>query len=196
MESTPSNACSCDVFEEVGICYNLNEKQWIAFHIMADFFVAKHVDKMVPGGGEQLWMLMTGPGGTGKTHVVKAVQAVMEHYGCGHLIRFLVPTGSAAALIDGMTVHKGLGIKIKSNVKGKANCDIGSSNLDYSAVISVEICAQLREEWRNMEYLLVDEVSLVGLQLLAKIDHTLQFAKECPDEWFGEIVVIFSGDFY
>ncbi|KIK25517.1 hypothetical protein PISMIDRAFT_48377, partial [Pisolithus microcarpus 441] len=52
----------------------------------------------------QLLMLMTGPGGTGKTHIVKAVHSVMNHYGCGHIIRYLAPTGSAAALIDGMTV--------------------------------------------------------------------------------------------
>lgn len=66
-------------------------------------------------------MLMTGPGGTGKTHVVKALKDVMAHYGAAHQIRFLAPTGSAAALIDGMTIHKGLGIKVKSNEKGKGN---------------------------------------------------------------------------
>ncbi|KIJ09416.1 hypothetical protein PAXINDRAFT_41554, partial [Paxillus involutus ATCC 200175] len=52
----------------------------------------------------QLIMLMTGPGGTGKMHVVKAVHSVMDHYGCAHMIRFLAPTGSVAALINGMTV--------------------------------------------------------------------------------------------
>jgi predicted ATPase len=66
-------------------------------------------------------MLMTGPGGTGKTHVVKAVQQVMSHYGAAHQIHFLAPTGSAASLINGMTIHKGLGIKIKSKEKGKGN---------------------------------------------------------------------------
>jgi hypothetical protein len=72
-------------------------------------------------------MLMTGPDGTGKTHVVKAVRAVMEYYGQGYLIRFLAPTGLAAALIDGMTIHKGLGIKIKSMNKGKGNRAPGES---------------------------------------------------------------------
>jgi hypothetical protein len=91
-----------------------------------------------------------------------------------------------------MTVHKGLGIKIKSNTKRKGDRGTG----DYSALISVQNREQLRDEWRNVEYLLVDEVSLVGLQLLAKIDHALRFAKERPDKWFGGIVVIFSGDFY
>jgi hypothetical protein len=176
----------------VGTEFNLNEKQWVAFRTIAHFLITKHVEKTLPPEDDQLRMLMTGPGGTGKTHIVKAVQCVMQHYGCGHLIRFLAPTGSAASLIDGMTVHKGLGIKIKSNTKRKGDRGAG----DYSALISVQNREQLRDEWRNVEYLLVDEVLLVGLQLLAKINHALRFTKERPDKWFGGIVVIFSGDFY
>ncbi|KAG2048424.1 hypothetical protein BDR06DRAFT_826771, partial [Suillus hirtellus] len=110
---------------------------------------------------EQLWMLMTGPGGTGKTHVVKAIQHVMQHYGSAHLIRFLAPTGSAAALIDSMTVHKGLCIKINSKNRGKGNCDPGTAAEDYSVLISVANQMQLQEEWKHVEFLLLDEVSLV-----------------------------------
>jgi hypothetical protein len=147
------------------------------------------------GSNDQLVMFMTGPGGTGKTHVVKAVQSVMQHYGCAHIIRFLAPTGCAAALIDGMTVHKGLGIKIKSNNKGKGNQEPGSSKEEYSVVISIQNRTQLRDEWKNVEFLLID-VSLVSSQLLAEIDHALRYAKEKPDQWFGGIAVIFAGDFY
>jgi hypothetical protein len=128
--------------------------------------------------------------------MVKAVQAVMQHYGCGHLIRFLAPTGSAAVLIDGMTIHKGLGLKIKSINKGKANRDAGAMGEDYSVLISVQNQTQLREEWKNVEYLLIDEVSLLSLQLLAQIDHALRYAKERPDTWFGGVTIIFAGDFY
>ena len=70
---------------------------------------------------EPLHMLMTGPGGTGKTHIVKAVQKVMNYYGYVHKIRFLAPTSSAALLINRMTIHKGLGIKVKSKEKGEGN---------------------------------------------------------------------------
>lgn len=42
----------------------------------------------------------------------------------------------------------------------------------------------------------LDEVSLIGAQLLCQIDHALRFAKERQDEWFGGINVIFAGDFY
>lgn len=43
---------------------------------------------------------------------------------------------------------------------------------------------------------MIDEVSLVSLQLLAEIDHALHYAKEKPDLWFGGVAVIFAGDFY
>jgi energy-coupling factor transporter ATP-binding protein EcfA2 len=119
--------------------FNLNKEQWIVFNIITSHFLARYVDKNVDMQVVQpLTMLMTGPGGTGKTHMVKAVQAVMQHYGCGHLIRFLAPTGSAAVLIDGMMIHKGLGLKIKLINKGKANCDAGAMGEDYSVLISMQ----------------------------------------------------------
>ncbi|KAF8815172.1 hypothetical protein BYT27DRAFT_7080630, partial [Phlegmacium glaucopus] len=59
-------------------------------------------------------------GGTGKMYIIKALQKVMMFYGCEHKIWFLAPTGSAASLVNGMTVHKGLGIKIvKLDGRGK-----------------------------------------------------------------------------
>jgi hypothetical protein len=55
---------------------------------------------------------------------------------------------------------------------------------------------QLREEWKNVKYLLIDKVSLLSLQLLAQIDHALRYVKEKPDQWFGGVHLIFAGDFY
>lgn len=141
-------------------------------------------------------MLMTGPGGTGKTYVVNAVHSVMEHYGCGHIIRYLAPTGSTAMLINGVTIHKGLGIKIKSRNKGKGNRHPGESGEDYTILISVKECIKLCEEWKNVEFMLLDEASLTGLELLADIDHALRFAKEQPNLWFGGVAIIFAGDFF
>ena len=47
-----------------------------------------------------------------------------------------------------------------------------------------------------MEVLLLDEASLLAQQLNCEIDHALRYATEHPDEWYGGIQVIFSGDFY
>lgn len=117
---------------------------------------------------------MTGPGDTGKTHIVKALRKVMTFYGSEHRIQFLAPTGSAASLIDGMTVHKGLGIKIvKSDGKGKGNRCVGESEEDYTVLVSIKNRTQLRDEWRNVDILLIDEASLLSAQLLCEIDHAL-----------------------
>lgn len=141
-------------------------------------------------------MLLTGPGGTGKTHVVKAVQELLSHYGLAHKIHFLAPTGSAAAIINGMTIHKGLGIQVKSNNKGKGNCFPGDSSEDLTVLISVKNQTLLCDEWKDVEMVVLDEASLLCEELLCEADYSFCFAKQTPEEWFGGINIIFSGDFY
>ncbi|KAF9779878.1 hypothetical protein BJ322DRAFT_975767, partial [Thelephora terrestris] len=120
-----------------------------------------------------LRMLMTGPGGTGKTHAVRALQELMRLHNSQHLIRFLGPTGTSAKQIGGMTVHKGLGLSIALKPHGRGNRKAGESNEDYTVGISVKNRTLIRDEWRNVLWLFVDEVSLIGAQLLAQIDHAL-----------------------
>ena len=131
-------------------------------------------------------LLLTGPGSTGKTHVVKGLRAVMAAYGCEHKILFLAPTGSAAALIDGITIHQRLGIKIHSNDKGKGRRKLGENKEDYSVLITIQKRTVLCTEWKDVEVLLLDEASFLGQQLNCEID-ALHYATECPDEWYGGI---------
>ena len=61
--------------------------------------------------------------------------------------------------------------------------------------MSLEKRGQLRDEWKNVEFLLVDEISLVGAQLLCDLDLILRCVREV-DDWFGGINIIFAGDFF
>lgn len=54
---------------------------------------------------QPLHMFLTGPGGTGKPHIISALHLLMTIYGGEHKLHFLSPIGSAASLIDGMTIH-------------------------------------------------------------------------------------------
>ncbi|KAJ3768481.1 hypothetical protein FB446DRAFT_621343, partial [Lentinula raphanica] len=63
---------------------------------------------------DPLVMFLTGPGGTGKTHVVRAVQKMMDMYGLSHGYRSVAPTANAASLIGGTTLHSSCNIKIRS----------------------------------------------------------------------------------
>ena len=191
------NKTTSFVINQIGEKENLQGQQWITFHIIARSFLTTYIEKKSFSlDNEPLQMFLTGPGGTRKTHVVKAVLKVMEYYNAGHTIHFLAPTGSAASLIDGMTVHKGLGIKVQSCDKGKGNQMLGTNHEDYSVVISVQNKNKLHNEWRLIEIVMIDKCSLLSAELLSEINTALRFAKERPHEWFGGVIVIFTSDFF
>ena len=190
-ESTSVAESMCTIAEEFG----LNEKQRMVYEIVASKFISQHILKAADDG-KPLRMLMTGPGGTGKTHAVKALQRLMTLHKLQHLIRFLGPTGSSAKQIGGTTIHKGLGLSIGLKSAGRSNRKVGETNEDYSATMNVRNRTLIRDEWRDVWLVFIDEVSLLGAQLMCQIDHALRFAKENPNEWFGGVNVIFAGDFY
>ncbi|THU80869.1 hypothetical protein K435DRAFT_595849, partial [Dendrothele bispora CBS 962.96] len=140
--------------------YKLNRKQKMAFTIISHSYINRFL--FGTEHGEPLKMLLTGPGGTGKTHTVKAVREVMAHFGRENRIRFLAPTGSAASLIEGTTIHTGLGIAVGSKV---------NTGDRYDGIYSFSVTKRLeaRDEWRDVDIVMVDEVSLLGSQLLAKM---------------------------
>ncbi|CAF1478153.1 unnamed protein product [Rotaria sp. Silwood1] len=96
------------------------------------------------------------------------------------MMRKLAPTGIAAAEIGGMTIHSFLGEQRNS---GKPRTiKPGDSKLE--------------REWRLVEYLLIDEMSMVGLTLLAKLNRIICAAKHAdPQVPFGGVNVIFFGDY-
>jgi len=173
--NTPQQKFNVDpeaVINRIRSEFLLNKKQWVAFCIIARSFIKTYVQ--MGDTPEAICMLLTGPGGTGKTHVVNALRALMVEYGDKHTLQFLAPTGSVASLIDGMTIHKGLGIKIKSNKKGKGNRDPGQSAEDYTVLITIRNRTLLRDEWQLVKVLFIDEVSLLSQQLISEVDHALR----------------------
>ncbi len=103
---------------------------------------------------------------------------------------FLLQPGTAASLINGTTVHQGLGISMKNN------SEKGEDAHGLSVRIKVKNRKELRAEWKDVDIVLIDEVSMVSLSLLGEIDHALRYVKEKRDAWFGGVIMIFSGDLY
>lgn len=128
----------------------------------------------------QLIMCVPGCGGTGKSQLIRALTKYFFVTKRAQQMRKLAPTGIAAAEIDGMTIHSFLGEQRHS---GKPRTiKPGDSKLD--------------KEWELVKYLLIDEMSMVGLTLLAKLNRILCAAKHVdPQIPFGGINVIFFGDY-
>ncbi|CAF1194318.1 unnamed protein product, partial [Rotaria sordida] len=96
------------------------------------------------------------------------------------IMRKLALTGIAAAEINSMTIHSFLDEQRNS---GKVRMiKPGDSKLE--------------KEWANVEYLLIDEMSMVGLTLLAKLNQIICAAKHAdPQVSFGGVHVIFFDDY-
>ena len=147
--------------------YTLNEMQGHAFKIIAEHSLAQDT--------HQLRMHIAGSGGTGKSRVIDALQEFFQLQDQSYRLRLTSFTGVAAKNINGMTLHSALNL-------GK--------HKKWSDKKKGEIIAM----WRRVDYLIIDEVSMIGCKLLLEIHEVLCEAKENTN-LFGGINIIFVGDF-
>jgi len=148
--------------------WSLNLEQMRAFEI-----VARHALESKPA---QLLMYLGGPGGTGKSRVVSALRDMFESRGEKRRFRLAAYTGVAARNIGGATLH--------------ALLQMNESGREISAKTKRDLSAM----WEGVDYLFVDEVSMIGCEMMHKISRALTEAKGSTTA-FGGINVIFAGDF-
>ena len=135
----------------------------------------------------QLLINVDGSAGTGKSYVIKLIsahlQAAARNYGLASPVMRLAPTGSAAFNIEGSTIHTALKIPVGS--KFGAPTDAQRTGLQNT--------------FRPIRYIVIDEKSMVSLQLMGQIDQRLRSAAfERPDaaKYFGGMNILLCGDFY
>ena len=89
----------------------------------------------------------------------------------------MAPTGSAAALLGGATYHSALGINEKSGT------------------ISAKLLTQVRTKLKGVDYIFLDEVSMLSAYELYKISVQLCRVMNKPDTPFGGVNMLWAGDF-
>lgn len=146
-----------------------NPEQERAVRIVGEHFVY--------GREDQLLMYVGGIGGSGKSYVVKAIVELFKRCGASERLLLSAPTGCAAVLIGGYTIHA-LTFLPKSKHAPK--------QLDLEAV------------WRLVKYLVIDEISIVDSLLLSQISHRISIGRAsdeaCLGLPYGGVNVIFTGD--
>ncbi|KAJ7080289.1 hypothetical protein C8R43DRAFT_1092852 [Mycena crocata] len=142
--------------------WNLNEEQDRAFKLVANHSIAEDP--------EQLKMYLGGIGGTGKTRVIQALQEFFEERDEEHRFLVLAPTGTAAALLNGSTYHSVLGIFDRD------------SGERADGVFSRKVAERLR----GVDYIFLDEVSMVSCRNMYQISYrlstALNYEAKCPSQ--------------
>uniref|UniRef100_A0A671UFX1 ATP-dependent DNA helicase n=1 Tax=Sparus aurata TaxID=8175 RepID=A0A671UFX1_SPAAU len=139
---------------------------------------------------DPLHVFITGGAGTGKSHLIKAIQyEAMRLFAkeCGSpddiSVLLTAPTGIAAHNLHASTIHNALSI-------GK---DV---RLPYTP-LGEEKLNSLRTKYRSLQLLIIDEISMVDNKLLSYIHGRLRQIKQSGDySPFGKVSVIAVGDFY
>jgi len=159
--------------EKVAQTWTLNNEQTRAFRI-----IAQHSYEDQP---DQLRMFLSGAGGTGKSRVIDALSDFFAQRGQARRMRLCAFTGVAARNIKGMTLHSALSLSQRANKKEKLN--------------SLHTNRDLIAMWEGVDYLIIDEVSMIGCQLMCNISKALSEAKSQNNSPFGGVNIIFAGDF-
>ena len=122
-----------------------------------------------------LRMIVSGTAGTGKSYLIHCLRLLLNNR-----VQVAAPTGVAAFNIEGHTLHSLLHLPVKGEFK-----DLEGERL-----------RQMQQSLINMEYLIIDEMSMVGRTFLGQVDKRLrQVFPHHADVLFGGCSCLLFGDF-
>lgn len=128
-------------------------------------------------------LFITGPGGTGKSHLIKTIRQDLEQRNTKYAVCAL--TGCAAVLLNcfAKTIHSWSGIGL---CQGEVHEIVDKAAKNRKA----------NTNWKSTRVLIVDEVSMMSQKMFEVLDRIGQVIRKNPLRPFGGIQVIFIGDFY
>lgn len=128
-------------------------------------------------------ILITGPGGSGKSFLIKLIKEHAESNGKN--IQVCAMTGCAAVLLQckAKTIHSWGGIGLAA----------GTPKDIIKRVVQNK---HKKKVWKMIDILVIDEVSMMSKKLFDIIDTIARISRGKKDIPFGGIQLVLSGDFY
>ncbi|XP_026112280.1 LOW QUALITY PROTEIN: uncharacterized protein LOC113091073, partial [Carassius auratus] len=172
--------------EALHLLRSLNEEQSAVFYKVRKWCL----QKLLGQNPEPFRLFLTGGAGTGKSHLIKAIQyescrllSQLSENPDDITVLLTASTGVASFNIGGGTIHNKL--SIGANVR-----------LPYQPLSDDKINS-LRTKLGTLQMLIIDEVSMVDHRLLSYIHGRLRQIKQTGDySLFGKVSILCVGDFY
>lgn len=171
---------------------SLNSNQRHAFNTVLTWCRTKMMQKNSnqSSGIEPLYLFLTGGGGTGKSHFIRAIyHTAVKTFRHGPsnpdmpTLLMMAPTGVAAVNIDATTINTALAIPK----------DVG----DNLRALSDQKRTQLRISLAELKIIIIDEISMVSNIMLLNIHKRLNEIFATPNSTlFAGISIIAVGDLY
>jgi ATP-dependent DNA helicase PIF1 len=154
---------------------------------MADFVPDKKFRAIITAIENGQNVILYGPGGTGKTHLLREIAAYVQEK--GRNIGVTATTGVAALnlniperKIQGRTLHSWGGVGLGDEVVAK-----------LAAKIMFKPAAKKR--WMETDILIIDEISMLGGDFFDKLDFIGRTLRQREMDPMGGIQLVLSGDF-
>ena len=128
-------------------------------------------------------IFLTGKAGTGKTTFLRRLKQE-----CPKQMAVVAPTGVAAINAEGMTIH--------SLFQLPPQLFLPTPEARRQLFSEMQMRAQKQRILRNLEMLVIDEVSMVRADLLDAVDAVLRHFKHRPNLPFGGVQLLFIGDLF
>lgn len=128
-------------------------------------------------------LFITGKAGTGKTTFLRQLKSESAKQ-----IAVVAPTGVAAINAGGSTMHSFFQLPFAPFIPTPE----GRKEL----IAKLKMFGQKRSVLRELELLVIDEISMVRADMLDAVDTVLRHVRYRPSEPFGGVQVIFIGDMF
>jgi ATP-dependent DNA helicase PIF1 len=132
-------------------------------------------------------IFLTGAGGTGKSHTIKAIVAASAAKGIP--VALTAMTGCAALLLNtegsatkAKTLHSWAGVGL-------------ARDPPHVLVAAIQKNRKALKRWTGTQLLIVDEVSMMIAEFLETLDLVARTVRKRPDTKFGGLQIVFAGDF-
>lgn len=136
-------------------------------------------------------IFLTGKAGTGKTTFLKYIKENTRKK-----CVVVAPTGVAAINAGGVTMHSFFQLPLGPFLPVTSKFASDGFTDQYTLFKNIRISEEKREMFRDLELLIIDEVSMVRCDMLDATDAILRYFRKAPHTPFGGVQVLFIGDLF
>ena len=161
---------------------------WLQEHKSLQWRSEGHIQSDLPGDGQSrltdFGLALMGPGGIGKTAVLKVSEGLTTFFAGPETVRKMAPSNAAARILGGDTMHS-----LCKLPYGKVTLSSKRGRLSNAAL------GRHRKKWRGTLAAYIDELSMVSADQFLQCDVRMRQGKMRAEVPFGGLAVNVCGDF-